>query len=57
MISVREALDIVLRETTVLGVTRIALPDASGSVLGESVRSGRDVPGYANSAMDGYAVR
>lgn len=57
MISVREALDIVLREVSVLGVERVGLLDAAGRVLAENVTSARDVPGYANSAMDGYAVR
>lgn len=57
MISVREALDIVLRETGVLGVERVGILEAVGRVLGEEVRSERDVPGYANSAMDGYALR
>jgi molybdopterin molybdotransferase len=57
MIPVREALDIVLRETWPLGSERVGLLQAVGRVLAESVVSTRDVPGYANSAMDGYAVR
>ncbi|TMD45797.1 MAG: molybdopterin molybdotransferase MoeA, partial [Chloroflexi bacterium] len=35
----------------------VALPEARGRVLAEEIRSERDVPPFANSAMDGYAVR
>ena len=57
MISADEALAIVLDAVAPLGLERIALPDALGRVLGEEVRSPRDIPGFDNSAMDGYAVR
>jgi len=57
MISVRQALDQILGATEVLGAERIGLLEGVGRVLAEDVRSLRDVPGYANSAMDGYAVR
>ena len=33
------------------------LLDAQGQVLAEEVRAPFDIPGLANSAMDGYAVR
>jgi molybdopterin molybdotransferase len=35
----------------------IALADCAGRVLAEEVRASVDVPGFARSAMDGYAVR
>ncbi len=35
----------------------IALDDALGRVVAEDIFALRDVPGFANSAMDGYAVR
>ncbi len=57
MLSVREALDEILRSVPRLGAERVGLLNAVGRVLAEDVRSLRDVPGYANSAMDGYAVR
>lgn len=57
MLSVREALAQVLRSVPPLGAERAGLLNAVGRVLAEDVRSLRDVPGYANSAMDGYAVR
>jgi molybdopterin molybdotransferase len=57
MLSVAEALAKVLEGTPVLGTERVGLLGAVGRVLGEDVRAERDVPGYDNSAMDGYAVR
>ena len=57
MISVDEALAAVLAEARPLGVERVALLEAVGKVLAEEVRSPRDIPGFDNSAMDGYAVR
>jgi molybdopterin molybdotransferase len=57
MVSVREALEQILGAVTELGAERIGLLEAVGRVIAEEVRSLRDVPGYANSAMDGYAVR
>ncbi|MGH7898404.1 MAG: hypothetical protein ACREQQ_10655, partial [Candidatus Binatia bacterium] len=57
MLSVREALDRVLAAVPVLGAERVGLIEGAGRVLAEDVRSLRDVPGYANSAMDGFAVR
>jgi molybdopterin molybdotransferase len=57
MISADEALRIVLENVAPLGVERIAILDALGRVLAEEVKSPRDIPGFDNSAMDGYAVR
>ena len=57
MLSVREALDLIVRAVAPLATERAGLLECVGRVLGEDVRSQRDVPGYANSAMDGYAVR
>jgi len=57
MLSADEALRIVLDTVAPLGVERVALLDALGRVTGEEVRSPRDIPGFANSAMDGFAVR
>jgi molybdopterin molybdotransferase len=41
----------------VAGTQRVALADADGRVLAEAVRAGIDLPPFANSAVDGYAVR
>jgi molybdopterin molybdotransferase len=57
VLSVRQALHEVLRAIAPLGTERVGLFEAVGRVLAEEVRSLRDVPGYANSAMDGFAVR
>jgi molybdopterin molybdotransferase len=57
MISVDEALKIVLDNVAPLGVERASIVDALGRVLAEEIRSPRDIPGFDNSAMDGYAVR
>ncbi len=57
MISVRAALDMVLRDVPRVGVEQVALALAAGRALAEPVRAARDVPPFRNSAMDGYAVR
>jgi len=57
VISVDEALATVLGAVEPLGVERVPLLDALGRVLAQEVRSPRDIPGFDNSAMDGFAVR
>jgi len=57
MISADQALQIVLENVAPLGVERIPILDALGRVLAENISSAREIPGFDNSAMDGYAVR
>ena len=57
MITADQALQIVLENVAPLGVERTPILDALGRVLAEEIRSPRDIPGFDNSAMDGYAVR
>jgi molybdopterin molybdotransferase len=57
MISSDEALNIVLNNVAPLGLERASIVDALGRVLAEQIHSPRDIPGFDNSAMDGYAVR
>jgi molybdopterin molybdotransferase len=57
MLSVREALDLVLSDLPHLGSEQVPLPYALGRVLAAPVRAARDIPPFRNSAMDGYAVR
>jgi molybdopterin molybdotransferase len=57
MISVQDALRLVLDGLPVIGCERVMLRQAGRRVLGESLVAGRDVPPFRNSAMDGYAVR
>ncbi len=56
MISVEEALERILAEITSLNVTQVSLPEALGHVLAEDVISQEDIPPFANSAMDGFAL-
>lgn len=57
MISADQALRTVLDSVERIGVERVALVDAVGRVLAGDIHSSRDIPGFDNSAMDGYAVR
>jgi molybdopterin molybdotransferase len=57
VLPVRQALEQVMAAVPRLGTERVGLLDAVGRVLAEDVHSMRDVPGYANSAMDGFALR
>jgi molybdopterin molybdotransferase len=57
MISADEALAQVLGSVATLGVERVSLREGLGRILAEEIKSSRDIPGFDNSAMDGYAVR
>ena len=57
MLTVEEALARVLAATPAGGVERVFLSEASGRVLAEDLVATRMLPPWANSAMDGYAVR
>ena len=52
-----EAQKVVLDATAVLGLEKISILDAFGRMLGEDIVAERDNPPWANSAMDGFAVR
>jgi molybdenum cofactor synthesis domain-containing protein len=52
-----EAREYVLQRCATLPEQRSVLADAIGAVLAEPVVAGEDVPPFANSAVDGYAVR
>ncbi len=56
MISVEEALERILAEISPLEACRVALPQALGLVLAEDVVAQEDMPPFANSAMDGFAL-
>ena len=56
-ISADEALQIVLGQVAILGIERVSIGSALGRVISEEICSPRDIPGFTNSAMDGYAVR
>jgi molybdopterin molybdotransferase len=57
MVSADDALRIVLENVAPIGVERVPILAGLGRVLAEEIRSPRDIPGFDNSAMDGYAVR
>jgi molybdopterin molybdotransferase len=57
VITEREARDYVLERCPVGDVTEVSIAEAVGCVLAEPVVAAEDVPPFANSAVDGYAVR
>jgi len=57
MLTPSEAAQTILQHVTPLPTERRALKQALDLVLAEDVRSPIDLPGWDNSAMDGYAVR
>ncbi|NOY71691.1 MAG: molybdopterin molybdotransferase MoeA, partial [Gammaproteobacteria bacterium] len=57
LISVDEALAIVLEQTHPRGSHRVAITETLGQVLAEDILSQRIHPPWNNSAMDGYAVQ
>jgi molybdopterin molybdotransferase len=57
MTSADQALQTVLDNVAPLGIERLSITAAPGRVLAEDIHSTRDIPGFDNSAMDGFAVR
>lgn len=57
LLAPEEALRLVLEHARPLGEERVALAAALGRVLAEDLVAAGDVPPFANSAMDGFAVR
>ena len=57
MISLEDARDRIFSDIGVLDATRTPLADALGLVLAEPIVADEPVPPFANSAMDGFAVR
>jgi molybdopterin molybdotransferase len=57
LLSIDEARARVLVAAAALPAQDVAVADALDRVLAEDVAAARDVPGFANSAMDGFAVR
>jgi molybdopterin molybdotransferase len=56
MISVEEALERILAEIKSLPMTTVPLSESLGLVLAEGVVAQEDMPPFANSAMDGFAL-
>jgi molybdopterin molybdotransferase len=57
MLSVEEALERLLSRIQPLPVTQMPLSEAAGLVLAEDILVPEDMPPFANSAMDGFALR
>jgi molybdopterin molybdotransferase len=57
VISMSQAIDIVLSNTGILDTVEADLSAVYGSVLAEDVRSDIDMPPFDKSAMDGFAVK
>jgi len=56
MISVSKASRIIERETSPLGVERVAIGDCVARILAENIIADMDLPPFDRSQMDGYAV-
>jgi molybdopterin molybdotransferase len=56
-LSIEAARRAVLAAVHPLATEEVAVQDALGRVLAEDVAAATDVPAFANSAMDGFAVR
>jgi molybdopterin molybdotransferase len=57
MLTVEEALEQILSRVNSLPTERVPLLSALGRALAEPVVSGREIPPWPNTSMDGYAVR
>jgi molybdopterin molybdotransferase len=57
LLTIDEARARVVAAVTPLGAEDVPVEEALGRVLAEDVVAAADVPGFANSAMDGFAVR
>jgi molybdopterin molybdotransferase len=57
MLTVEEALEAIVSRVSALGTERVDVLGALGRVLAGPVVSRREIPPWANSSMDGYAVR
>ena len=56
MLSVEEALERILAEIRPLNIVQVPLPESYGLILAEDVTAQEDIPPFANSAMDGFAL-
>ena len=57
MISVNEAIAILLSHASTLQPQKVALPDALQCTLAQDICANTDIPPFDQSAMDGYAFR
>ena len=57
LLSIDDAIDLVLSHVTPLESDEVSLADAAGRVSAEQARSAVDLPPFPSSAMDGFALR
>ncbi len=57
LLPLRQVQDMVLSRTSHLETVEVPIEEALGCFLAEPVTAPADIPPFANSAMDGYAVR
>ena len=57
LLSIAEAQLLILERARPLPAEAVSLEDAAGRVLAEAARAAVDLPPFASSAMDGFAVR
>jgi len=57
LLNIEDARERVLQAAGPLATEDVPVGEALGRVLAEHLRAAHDVPGFANSAMDGFAVR
>src|SRR3989338_7878125 len=57
MIRVDEASRLILKHARPLNSETVNLTESFGRVLAEDIYSDSDIPGFDNSAMDGYALK
>jgi molybdopterin molybdotransferase len=57
LLTIDEALALVLGHVTPLDAEGVSLADAAGRVLAQAARSAVDLPPFPSSAMDGFALR
>jgi molybdopterin molybdotransferase len=57
LVTIAEALDVVIARTLPLDVEQVQIDQAHGRVLARPATAVIDLPPFASSAMDGYAVR
>src|SRR5688500_12026905 len=57
MISIIEAVQLILSEAEALRSETIQLPEATGRILAEDIIADTDLPPFDRAQMDGYAVR
>src|SRR5262249_52480298 len=57
LLSIDEAIDLILARVTLLETEAVPLGEAAGRVTAEPARSAVDLPPFPSSAMDGFALR